>query len=57
MSKTERSIMSKLGYYTKLGNDFFGVYLSEDGPRLFMNDQVYDLTSSDWDIEMIHGRC
>ncbi|MEK8126385.1 hypothetical protein WMW72_00495 [Paenibacillus filicis] len=56
MLNQERSIMNKQGFYTKIGSDFIGVFLSQEGPRLFVNNEVYDLTAPSWDVEMIRGR-
>ncbi|MED4603215.1 hypothetical protein P9314_21565 [Paenibacillus validus] len=52
----ERSILNKKGFYTKIGDDFIGVFLSAEGPKLFINRDVYELTSPHWDVEMIRGR-
>lgn len=51
-----RSIMTKQGFYTKVGNDFVGVFLSSEGPKMFINREVYELASSCWDVEMVKGR-
>lgn len=51
-----RSIMSRKGFYTKVGKDFVGVFLSNEGPKMFINRDVYELTSPHWDVEMVKGR-
>ncbi|SDC20450.1 hypothetical protein SAMN02799630_00791 [Paenibacillus sp. UNCCL117] len=56
MVNQERSIMSKQGFYTKIGGNFIGVFLSSEGPKLFVNKEIYELTSPHWDVEMIRGR-
>jgi hypothetical protein len=56
MLDQERSIWNKQGFYTKIGKDFIGVFLSQEGPRLFVNEELYDLTSPSWDVEMVRGR-
>ncbi|MCZ8512032.1 hypothetical protein O9H85_06245 [Paenibacillus filicis] len=50
------SLMIRKGFYTKVGKDFVGVYLSAEGPKLFINRDVYELQSSCWDVEMVMGR-
>lgn len=50
LASTER------GFYLKLGEDFFGMYESAEGPKLFFNRDKYRLTDSRWDIELVIGR-
>ncbi|UUZ80034.1 hypothetical protein LJK88_34295 [Paenibacillus sp. P26] len=56
LSGEGRSLMVRKGFYTKIGNDFVGVYLASDGPKLFINKEVYELMSPYWDVEMVMGR-
>lgn len=44
------------GFYLKLGDDFFGMYDSSTGPKLFFNRDKYRLTESKWDAELVIGR-
>ncbi|RKN84850.1 hypothetical protein [Paenibacillus ginsengarvi] len=44
------------GFYVKLGDDFFGMYESKTGPKLFFNRDKYRLTDSKWDVELVIGR-
>ncbi|ALS20966.1 MULTISPECIES: hypothetical protein [Paenibacillus] len=56
MQGQDRSIMSRKGFYTKVGNDFVGVFLSNEGPKMFINREVYELMAPCWDVEMVKGR-
>ncbi|MCR8631061.1 hypothetical protein [Paenibacillus radicis (ex Xue et al. 2023)] len=56
MSSGERNIMTREGFYTKAGNDRIGVYLSSEGPRLFINSEVFELQNHCWDLEMVMGK-
>lgn len=51
-----RNFVIRKGFYTKVKGDFVGVYLSPEGPRLFINKEVYDLQSTCWDVEMAMGK-
>lgn len=44
------------GFYVKLGDDFFGMYDSSEGPKLFFNRDKYRLYDSIWDVELVIGR-
>jgi hypothetical protein len=44
------------GCYCKIGEEYVGVYQSEDGPALFFDREVYCLNESCWDIEMVVGK-
>jgi hypothetical protein len=44
------------GFYLKLCDDFFGMYYSPEGPKLFFNRDKYRLTDSRWDVELVIGR-
>jgi hypothetical protein len=44
------------GFYTKVGSDLIGVYLSAEGPKLFINREVYELQNPCWDVEMVMGK-
>ncbi|TVY06675.1 hypothetical protein [Paenibacillus cremeus] len=56
MSEMGRSMMTRKGFYTKVGQDFVGVYSSSEGPKMFINREVYELMSPWWDVEMVAGR-
>jgi hypothetical protein len=45
------------GSYCKIGDEYVGVYQSEEGPTLFFDSQLYRLNESCWDIEMVVGKC
>jgi hypothetical protein len=49
-------MITREGFYTKVGNDRMGVYLSSEGPKLFINNEVYELQSPCWDMEMVMGK-
>jgi hypothetical protein len=49
-------MIAREGFYTKVGSDFMGVYLSTEGPRLFINREVFDLQNPCWDVEMVIGK-
>ncbi|WP_246079291.1 hypothetical protein [Paenibacillus piri] len=40
----------------KVGNNRIGVYLSAEGPRLFVNNDVFELDNACWDMEMVMGK-
>ena len=44
------------GFYFKIGNDFFGMYHTAEGPKLFFNRDKYRLTNASWDVELVIGR-
>ncbi|PYI56211.1 hypothetical protein [Paenibacillus flagellatus] len=52
----ERLHAAERGFYLKMGNDFFGMYHSSEGPKLFFNRDKYRLTQSQWDVELVIGR-
>ncbi|MDF2964201.1 MAG: hypothetical protein K0S39_5936 [Paenibacillus sp.] len=56
MSNGGRNMMTREGFYTKIGNDKIGVYLSNEGPRLFINSDVFELQNPCWDMEMVMGK-
>ncbi|CAG7625562.1 hypothetical protein PAESOLCIP111_02739 [Paenibacillus solanacearum] len=56
MSDKTWNIMTRRGFYTKIGSDLIGVYASAEGPKLFINRDEYELMSSCWDVEMVAGR-
>ncbi|WP_019536963.1 hypothetical protein [Paenibacillus ginsengihumi] len=56
MKKEEPKWMARQGFYAKAGNDFVGVRLTPDGPKLFVNQEEYELNRPCWDVEMVMGR-
>jgi len=56
MINEEIKLMTREGFYTKAGNDRIGVYLSNEGPRLFINNEVFELRYPCWDMEMVMGK-
>ncbi|GAA3401297.1 hypothetical protein ACFFNY_14340 [Paenibacillus hodogayensis] len=52
----ERLDSTERGFYLKLGDDFFGMYETPDGPKLFFNKDKYRLTDSKWEVELVIGR-
>ncbi|WP_246067164.1 hypothetical protein [Paenibacillus koleovorans] len=43
------------GFYFKVGSDFFGMYHSSEGPKLFFNRDKYNLSDNCWDVELVIG--
>ncbi|MFH5185521.1 hypothetical protein ACHHV8_24325 [Paenibacillus sp. TAB 01] len=43
MGNEEKSVMTREGFYAVIGKDMLGVYLSSDGPKMFVNKEVFDL--------------
>lgn len=56
MSAEEREFMTKQGFFTKLGGNLIGVYLSNEGPKMFINQEVFELHNPCWDVEMVMGK-
>jgi hypothetical protein len=48
--------MATKEFCTKVGSDVVGVYVSGEGPRMFINRDEYELTRPCWDVEMVKGR-
>lgn len=44
------------GFYFKIGNDFFGMYHTSEGPTLFFNRDKYRLSEDCWDVELVIGQ-
>ncbi|MCU6794731.1 hypothetical protein OB236_21705 [Paenibacillus sp. WQ 127069] len=51
-----RNLMTRTGFYTKVGTDMIGIYLSNDGPKMFINREIFDLRNPWWDVEMVMGK-
>jgi hypothetical protein len=51
-----RNMMTKEGFYLKVGKDIVGIYLSSEGPKMFINREVYELHNPCWDVEMVMGK-
>lgn len=49
-------VQAEHGFYLKLGDDFFGMQPSPDGPKLFFNRAKYALTDARWEAELVIGR-
>jgi hypothetical protein len=56
MSSGGHHFMTREGFYTKAGDNRVGVFFSNEGPRLFINSEVFELQHSCWDIEMVMGK-
>ncbi|NHN31311.1 hypothetical protein [Paenibacillus agricola] len=54
--KEDRNMMMKKGFYSKVGTDMIGIYLSSDGPKMFINREVFELKTPCWDVEMVMGK-
>ncbi|SFL26355.1 hypothetical protein SAMN03159341_104315 [Paenibacillus sp. 1_12] len=54
--KVNRSLMTRTGFYTKVGTDMIGIYLSSEGPKMFINRETFDLQNPCWDVEMVMGK-
>jgi hypothetical protein len=44
------------GTFCKIGDEYVGVYTSDEGPKLFFNREVYSLNEACWDLEMVVGK-
>jgi hypothetical protein len=44
------------GFYFKVGGDFFGMYHTSEGPKLFFNKDKYKLRDNCWDVELVIGQ-
>ncbi|PZE20994.1 hypothetical protein CBW46_009930 [Paenibacillus xerothermodurans] len=49
-------MMKREGFYTKVGNDIIGIHLSNEGPKLFINKEMFELHNDCWDVEMVMGK-
>ncbi|MCS7462265.1 hypothetical protein N0M98_19165 [Paenibacillus doosanensis] len=56
MSNEEREFMTKEVFFTVIEGKMIGVYLSSEGPKMFMNQEVFDLRYPCWDVEMVMGK-
>ncbi|MFK7695206.1 hypothetical protein [Paenibacillus sp. HJGM_3] len=50
------SFAAEQGFYFKVGGDFFGMYQTSEGPKLFFNRDKYKLSDNCWDVELVIGR-
>lgn len=48
--------MAEQGFYFKVGGDFFGMYHTSEGPKLFFNRDKYKLSDNCWDVELVIGQ-
>jgi hypothetical protein len=51
-----RNMMTQEGFYLKVGKDMVGIYLSNEGPKMFINREVFELQNPCWDVEMVMGK-
>jgi hypothetical protein len=51
-----RNLMTRQGFYSKVGKDMIGIYLSNEGPKMFINREVFELQNPCWDVEMVMGK-
>lgn len=56
MLTIEQETMRQEGLYTKVGDDLVGVVLDGVSPRMFINQEVFELGTPCWDVEMVVGR-
>lgn len=56
MVNEDKSVMTREGFYAVIGKDMLGVYLASDGPKMFVNKEVFDLNDLCWDVEMVMGK-
>ncbi|OXM84167.1 hypothetical protein [Paenibacillus rigui] len=56
MVNEDKSMMTREGFYAVIGKDMLGVYLSNEGPKMFVNKEVFDLKEPCWDVEMVMGK-